>query len=106
MIVILQENYGMELQEAVDYVGEMCRLTINNFIENKKHVPSFGCPKLDQDVAGYIQGLQDWIVGSLHWTFMSERYFGTEGAEIKKHRYVKLLPKKASAVAIGPKMNA
>lgn len=94
MIVILMEYYGMNLQEAVDYVGGLCRRTIAAFSKNKTRVPSFGCAKLDRDVAAYVQGLQDWIVGSLHWSFMSERYFGKEGAEVKKHRHVVLLPKK------------
>ncbi|KLO14895.1 terpenoid synthase [Schizopora paradoxa] len=94
MICILQEHYGMELQEAVDYVGEMCRITIENFKENSKRLPSFGCPKVDADAAAYVKGLQDWIVGSLHWSFMSKRYFGDDGAEVKKHRVVKLLPKR------------
>ncbi|KAI5124084.1 hypothetical protein M0805_003911 [Coniferiporia weirii] len=101
MVIILMARYGLELQAAIDYVGEMCRETIENFIANKALVPSFGCPKLDKDVVAYVQGLQDWIVGSLHWSFMSQRYFGTEGAEVKKNRYVKLLPKKAAAVGAG-----
>ncbi|KAL5529465.1 COP3 [Sanghuangporus baumii] len=96
MIIILVQRYGMELQDAMDYVGEMCRVTMENFVANKARLPSFGCPELDRDVAGYVQGLQDWIVGALHWSFMSQRYFGTEGAEVKKHRYVKLLPKKGT----------
>ena len=97
MIPILQTYYGMDLQDAVDHVGELCKMTIDDFVENKNRIPSFGCPKLDRDVANYVQGLQDWIVGSLHWTFMSERYFGKDGAEVKEHRYVKLLPRKVSA---------
>ena len=97
MVVILQAHHGMTLQEAMDYAGELCRVTMDNFKANVALIPSFGCPKLDRDVAAYIQGVLDWIVGSLHWSFMSQRYFGTEGAEIKKHRYVKLLPKKNSA---------
>lgn len=99
MVIILMTNYGMGLQDAMDYVGEMCRVTMENFVANKERVPSFGDAQLDEDVAGYVQGLQDWIVGALHWSFMSQRYFGTEGAEIKKHRYVKLLPKKGADVA-------
>ena len=94
MVIILMTNYGMELQDAMDYVGEMCRITIESFIANKERVPSFGDAKLDEDVAGYVQGLQDWIVGALHWSFMSQRYFGKNGAEVKKTRYVKLLPKR------------
>jgi len=97
MIVILMHHHGMSLQEAVDYVGEMCRLTIDTFILNKRRVPTFGCPKLDADVAGYVQGLQEWIVGSLHWSFMTKRYFGDKGAEVKKTRHVALLPVRVAA---------
>lgn len=84
----------MTLQEAMDYTGELCRTVGENFKANMALVPSFGCQKLDNDVAAYVQGLQDWIVGSLHWSFMSRRYFGTEGAQVKGHLYMRLLPKK------------
>ena len=100
MIVILMKYYGMDLQTAVNEVGELCRLTINAFYENKAKIPSFGCSKLDAEVAGYVQGLQDWIVGSLHWSFMSQRYFGIKGAEVKKHRYVELLPPKGDVLDV------
>ncbi|KAI0695859.1 terpenoid synthase [Cerioporus squamosus] len=93
MIVILMQLRGFDLQTAVDFVGELCRQTIDTFVENQRNVPSFG-PKLDRDVAMYIQGLQDWIVGSLHWSFMTERYFGQDGADVKRHRVVKLLPRR------------
>lgn len=106
MVIILMENYGMELQDAMDYVGEMCRVTMENFVANKERIPSFGDEQLDKDVAGYVQGLQDWIVGALHWSFMSHRYFGTEGAEIKKHRYVKLLPKKSAESEVAANTDA
>ena len=102
MIPILMEYYGYTLQEAVDRVGEMCKETIDTFMENQKRVPSFGDAKLDKDVAGYVEGLQNWIVGSLHWTFMSKRYFGDEGLQVKKHRWVKLLPKKNGAAKFEP----
>jgi len=52
-------------------------------------------------VDGYAQGLQDWITGSLHWSFMTKRYFQDKGAEVKRTRFVKLLPKE-SARKISP----
>lgn len=94
MVVILMEYYGMDLQTAIDEVGELCKLAIDAFCENQARIPSFGDSKLDDDVASYVRGLQDWIVGSLHWSFMSQRYFGAKGEEVKKHRYVELLPPK------------
>ncbi|KZT69830.1 terpenoid synthase [Daedalea quercina L-15889] len=93
MITIVMQYQGVGLQEAVDYVGELCRQTINGFAENLEHIPSWG-PEIDRDVKIYVKGLQDWIVGSLHWSFITHRYFGPLGPEIKKTRYVKLHPKK------------
>ena len=99
MIVILMELRGFDLQTAVDFVGDLCRQTIDTFMENQQNVPSFG-PRLDRDVALYMQGLQDWIVGSLHWSFMTERYFGKSGAEVKKHRVVRLLPRRPKRIDV------
>lgn len=62
MIVILMHYHGLTLQEAIDYVGNLCEATINAFMENKERLPSWGA-EIDQMVASYVQGLQDWIVG-------------------------------------------
>ncbi|TFK30274.1 terpenoid synthase [Coprinopsis marcescibilis] len=91
MIVILMQHHGHSLQSAIDYVGDLCQQTIDTFCSNKNNLPSWG-PEIDDIVARYVQGLQDWIVGSLHWSFQTHRYFGAEGQAIKKHRMVKLLP--------------
>lgn len=102
--------HGHTLQSAVDYVGELCAETIDTFSANKARLPSWG-PEVDDMVARYVQGLQDWIVGyvpslsiytayftiyildrSLHWSFQTHRYFGTKGMEVKSHRVVTLMP--------------
>lgn len=93
MIPILMTHHKLSLQEAVDYVGDLCKQTIDGFIENEKLIPSWG-EEVDKEVAIYVKGLRDWIVGSLHWSFMTERYFGTTGSHVKEGRVVKLLPKK------------
>lgn len=92
MIVILMKHHGLSLQGAVNYVGELCKQTIDAFVENQQSIPSWG-PEIDTDVTVYVKGLQDWIVGSLHWSFVTERYFGRDGAKVKKYRVVKLLSK-------------
>ena len=46
---------------------------------------------------------------SLHWSFQTHRYFGTEGMLVKKHRMVTLLPlelpESPSLTPIGPAVN-
>jgi len=94
MIVILMKYHGHDLQGAVDYVGDLCAQTIDTFVENRSKLPSWG-PEVDDMVQRYVMGLQDWIVGSLHWSFMTHRYFAMNGGEVKKTRFVKLLPLEA-----------
>ena len=72
----------------------MCKSSIDRFNAERKNLPSWG-DAVDRDVATYVQGLADWIVGSLHWSFLSERYFGKGGAEVKKTRVLYLSPREA-----------
>ncbi|KAI5116644.1 hypothetical protein M0805_000404 [Coniferiporia weirii] len=92
MISITMLTLGLSLQDAVDYVGELCSASIARFLAAKRRLPSFdqgGC--VDRDVAMYVRGLEDWIVGSLHWSFESARYFGGEGVGVRKTRIVRAM---------------
>ena len=100
MISVFMQRQGMDLQSAVDAVGNLCKASIDRFETDRKTLPSWG-PEIDRDVQAYVQGLQDWIVGSLHWSFDTTRYFAHDGARVKKERVVRLLPaRKVSSIAI------
>ena len=93
MIPVVMAQEGLDLQSAVDFVGDMCKQSIDRFIEEQAYLPSWG-PKIDADLAIYIDGLANWIVGSLHWSFDTERYFGKNGRQVKATRIVELLPRR------------
>jgi hypothetical protein len=83
------EHHGLDLQGAFDRAGDMCREVIDSFKENKNKLPSWGA-EIDGDVARYVRGLEDWMSGSVQWSFVTERYFGRRAAEVKKTRVVQL----------------
>lgn len=85
-------QYDHTLQEAVDYVGDLCKAQLERFEYERKVLPSWGT-EVDRDVALYVLGLQDWIVGALHWSFDTARYFGDEGSAVMESRIVTLLPR-------------
>lgn len=93
MIVVVMQQEGLDLQSAVNFVGELCQQSIDRFVAERASMPSWG-PELDRQVNIYADGLADWIVGSLHWSFESERYFAKSGLEVKKTRTVNLLPRR------------
>ena len=85
------KTQSLGLQDAVEHVANMCRETLQSYYEYKTKIPSWS-PEIDQNVAEYIRGIEDWIAGTFHWTFMSERYFGKKHDEVKRTGIVELLP--------------
>ena len=81
----------MTLQEAVEFVGDLCKKSFDRFNGDRARLPSWG-PEIDAQVQAYVQGLADWIIGTLHWSFDCERYFGKRGLQVKKSGVVELVP--------------
>ncbi|KAG2141867.1 isoprenoid synthase domain-containing protein [Suillus clintonianus] len=93
LVAVLMIEQGLDLQGAVDYCGRLCKISLQHFEENLAILPSWG-EEVDKQVAIYVRGLQNWISGSLHWSFESARYFGKDAHIVKRERTVKLLPKR------------
>lgn len=94
MVVILMKTQDLQLQEAIDTVGEMCIQSLNKFLKYKAMLPSWDA-RIDEDVSRFIRGLENWLIACLHWSFLSGRYFGEKGQEIKTSLTVGLLPPKS-----------
>ncbi|KDQ58780.1 hypothetical protein JAAARDRAFT_206626 [Jaapia argillacea MUCL 33604] len=92
MIVVVMREKSLSLQEAVDFVSDMTRDSIDRFFENRANLPSW-TPEIDEAVEIYVDGLANWIIGSLHWSFESERYFLKDGKKIKSEKVIRLLPR-------------
>ncbi|KZO97574.1 terpenoid synthase [Calocera viscosa TUFC12733] len=98
LVAVAMKEKAFAMQEAIDFVGEMCHARLRDFAEDRKKLPSWGNP-IDRDVAAYVQGLADWVVATFHWSFASRRYFGDKGEEIKRHRVVELLPSRVPKIS-------
>ena len=93
MIVVVQHQEKLELQEALDYVGDLCLGCSERFEMLRASLPSWG-PEIDAQVKEYVDGLGDWMIGNLIWSFETERYFGTAGAQVRRDLSVALLPRR------------
>ena len=92
IVTSVMHQFDTDIQGAMDYIGEQHDGLAEAFLLNKDHLPSWGEP-IDSQVARYVDGLGNWVRANDQWSFESQRYFGTEGLDILKHRAVKLLPK-------------
>jgi Delta6-protoilludene synthase len=98
MVAVAMKERGFNVQEAMDYIGDETLKLASRFVSLMKQVPTIdivGGPKCSHAVERYVWGLGNWVTANIEWSFESERYFGTQGLEIMKHRSVELLPKQA-----------
>ncbi len=102
MVQVVMRRHNLPLQAAIDYVGDLTNSSILRFEQDRQKLPSWG-EKIDRDVALYVQGLQDWMAGALHWSFSdSARYFGSDGDLVKQTRIVVLRPQPTGTGAEQP----
>jgi len=102
IITVVMNEKGVDLDGALKWVGEYHEEVLSRFQAQRRMLPSWG---LDMDlvVDAYVERLAHWIRGHDCWSFESQRYFGSKGPEIKKHRLVTLLPR-ASQPGVTPMM--
>ena len=79
-------------QDAVNWIGVWHDEVVEEFMHCKDNLPSWG-GDIGRQVEQYVEGLAGWVRGSEEWSFDSQRYFGTQGLEIKRSREVYMLPR-------------
>ncbi|KAJ7110784.1 isoprenoid synthase domain-containing protein [Mycena crocata] len=92
ILTIVMHQFNIDLHAAMAWVVDYHEEVETRFLDGLKRVPSFG-PKVDRQLREYIEHLANWPRCNDCWNFESGRYFGNKGWEIKKTRYVPLLPK-------------
>jgi len=73
LICILQHEYGLTLQEAVDRAVAIHDAEVRAFEIMEAQLPACGLT-VDADVQRYIDGLHAWMRGNLDWSITSGRY--------------------------------
>ena len=91
LLTVLMTEMDCTLQEATDHAGRAFHSLIDMYQRDKEHLRSWG-PKIDAQVEDYMKGMEYWVIGNLHWSFESLRYFGHKGADVKEKRIVLLRP--------------
>lgn len=97
---------GQSPQEAFNTVGDLLEQRYQEWENVITQLPSWG-PKVDVDVARYIQGIQNVVQANITWryepllsssqqsltyrSFQSGRYFGAQAAEIRRTRRIDVM---------------
>ncbi|KAG9123248.1 hypothetical protein FRC07_015191 [Ceratobasidium sp. 392] len=90
LVFIVMWNEGLGLEGAIDYVDKLLRKRLQEYVDAKAQLRSFG-PEVDAQIAQYIQGVEYGVQGSISWTFMTPRYFGCDAEAVRETHIADLL---------------
>jgi Delta6-protoilludene synthase len=93
IVTVIMNQFGLEMQQAIDRAGELSAAKMDRFEHLYCRVPRWVGP-VDLDVQKLVDGMAMCVSGVLHWSYESQRYFGTRGLDVKRTRRLRLLPRR------------
>jgi 5-epi-alpha-selinene synthase len=73
LVQVLQHEYQIPLQEAIERAASLHDAEVRTFIELSAQLPSFGA-EIDVNLQRYISGLHSWMRGNIDWSVKTGRY--------------------------------
>jgi len=92
LLTIIMRQYGCDIQAAMEkayVVHQEGQARLRNLMSQ---VPSFN-PEVDKELNEYIAHVVNWVPAIARWHFECRRYFGDQGEEVRRKRWVAMLPK-------------
>ncbi|KAF9262323.1 terpenoid synthase [Marasmius fiardii PR-910] len=92
LVCVLQHAHKLDLQGAVDMLTEMIHDRVEEYLELKKRLPSFG-PEVDAALNKYHVALENFTQGCVVWYYSSPRYFHDLDPLGKEEVVIELFPR-------------
>ncbi|KAF8553877.1 terpenoid synthase [Imleria badia] len=70
LVFCIMHEYNVGLQAAIDILTEMLAQRVEDYIELKNQLPSFG-PDVDRELARYLHALENFVQGTVLWYYLS-----------------------------------
>ncbi|KAN0079854.1 Isoprenoid synthase domain containing protein [Tylopilus felleus] len=74
LVFCIMHERNVGLQAAIDILTEMLSQRVEDYVELKKQLPSFGSD-VDRELARYLHALENFVQGTVLWYYLSPRYF-------------------------------
>ncbi|KAF9002134.1 isoprenoid synthase domain-containing protein [Cyathus striatus] len=89
VITVIMLEHSIDLQAALNWIGEYAEELVARFLSNIKHLPSWGAA-MDRDLKIYIDRLGCGVRGQDSWSYETKRYYGEKGEEVRRTQIMTL----------------
>lgn len=104
IVTVVMRQFSTDITGSMKWIENHHKDLEAKFTETYFQLPRWGGP-VDRQVAQYVDGLANWVRASDQWGFESQRYFGRNGCDVQKTRWVTLLPQaQVFSGDIGPQL--
>lgn len=70
LVFCIMHERNVGLQAAIDILTEMLSQRVEDYVELKKQLPSFGSD-VDRELARYLHALENFVQGTVLWYYLS-----------------------------------
>lgn len=70
LVFCIMHERDVGLQAAIDILTEMLAQRVEQYVELKSQLPSFG-PEVDRELAKYLHALENFVQGTVLWYYLS-----------------------------------
>lgn len=70
LVFCIMHECNVGLQTAIDILTEMLAQRVEDYIELKNRLPSFG-PDVDLELGRYLHALENFVQGTVLWYYLS-----------------------------------
>ncbi|KAG0702642.1 terpenoid synthase [Suillus ampliporus] len=95
IVTIVMHELDTDVNGAMLWVADRHTKLEKKFLEALAAIPQWGEP-IDSQVRQYCEGLGNWVRANDDWNFESGRYFGANGPEILRKRWISLIGRKTT----------
>ncbi|KAG2151275.1 terpenoid synthase [Suillus bovinus] len=92
IVTIVMHELNTDVNGAMLWVADRHTKLEKKYFEAVAAIPKWGEP-IDSQVREYCDGVGNWVRANYDWCFESERYFGTNGLEVQRNRWISSMPK-------------
>ena len=102
IVTSVMHEFDTDVNSAILWVADHLTELEKKVLETMATVPKWGEP-IDSQVKQYCDGMGNWVRAFDEWGFESKRYFGANGLEVKRKRWVLLMEKDSwKSKGVGP----
>ncbi|TDL19929.1 terpenoid synthase [Rickenella mellea] len=92
LVFVLMVERDLDLQGAVDTLTQMLSDRVDEYVELKKQLPSFGT-EVDAELGKHHKNLEHFVQGTVLWYYLSPRYFRTLDVAERENLIIPIFPR-------------